>query len=395
MEKTKKQREKEKRERADSRERLKGVCTKDQLEAGTVTPSKAAAYFALPLRPKRHYTGSKSLLLLLLLVSRTAVAQARKRGQESEEPQVIKEKFRIVQENQSPAHWRTWTNRGMDCVLMTSVWEFLVLPEVPKMLNRCGKPLCKMLKSIAKKKRLIFSLKQFSKCYELAKLLGYDDLEATGADGYHGIPTLVHLLLTLSSESAEIKERFEAVSEVIRFCNGKRVGRIVVRLPFIIVQQLNFDYLSDGDTIFAQAAPIWLRRIFAEDQLRRAAGGLKDDRKDFFGCDQGELLTLSFRFRYMSEKATHAVFLLQPPTRPWLESKGQMMMDPDAAGYSGQVSLARNRHVWFEVPEQWASGSHKDFRHWELYSCSLAALIRTTQIDPDESDVNDVESTRK
>ncbi|KAH7703221.1 hypothetical protein AAVH_29610 [Aphelenchoides avenae] len=197
------------------------VRSESQLEAGSqAISSRAAAYFALLLRPKRHYTGSMPLLLLLLLVSSTAVVQARKRGQEPEEPQVIKEKFRIVPEQQSPANWRTWTNRGSDCVLMTTVWQFLVLPEAPDMLKRCDGPLCKMLKSVAKKKRLIFGPKRFTKCYRLAQLLGYNDIEAAGgADGYPGIPTMARLLLTLSHESAEIKERFEAVSDVTRFCD--------------------------------------------------------------------------------------------------------------------------------------------------------------------------------
>lgn len=64
------------------------VRSESQLEAGSqAISSRAAAYFALLLRPKRHYTGSMPLLLLLLLVSSTAVVQARKRGQEPEEPQ--------------------------------------------------------------------------------------------------------------------------------------------------------------------------------------------------------------------------------------------------------------------------------------------------------------------
>lgn len=131
---------------------------------------------------------------------------------------MIDPKYRFVTGEQSPAHWLTWTNRGKDCVLMTSVWDFLALPEAPKLLKKCGGKLCTMLKRIATRKRVL-GPKRFTKCRELAKLLGYQGREAEGEYAYHGIPAMARLLLTLSQESPAIKERFTAVSDVTRFCN--------------------------------------------------------------------------------------------------------------------------------------------------------------------------------
>lgn len=132
---------------------------------------------------------------------------------------VISPKSRIIPEEQSPAHWRTWRNRGGDCVLMTSVWEFLVLPDVPWMLKQCDGKLCKMLRSIARKKRRLFSPKKFTKCAELARLLGYTGRDADGSNTYYGIRTMARLFLKLSYESDVIKERFKAYSELTRFCD--------------------------------------------------------------------------------------------------------------------------------------------------------------------------------
>lgn len=168
-------------------------------------------------------------------------------------------------------------------------------------------------------------------------------------------------------------------------------------MPFAIVQQLNYDYLSDGKTLFAQATrrsedrelrdeygllADWLSELFSEEQFRKAAG-LKGKKPNFFSCKEDQELTVSFRFRRMSKTATHAVFLLQPPTIPWLESKGQRRMDPDAARYAGHVSLGRNRIIRFKAPG--AIFAQKDDRYWELYSCSLATLIWPKQSGSDGS----------
>lgn len=125
----------------------------------------------------------------------------------------------------------------------------------------------------------------------------------------------------------------------------------------------------------------WLSEVFADEQLRRGSG-LKDENKDFFTCPEGQELTLSFRFLRMSKAATHAGFLLQPPIVKWLHSKGQLAMDPDADGYSGQGSLQRNRAFWFKAPK--TSKTNQDDRLWELYSCSMATVIN----EPDRSDAN-------
>ncbi|KAH7704838.1 hypothetical protein AAVH_27968 [Aphelenchoides avenae] len=245
-----------------------------------------------------------------------------------------------------------------------------------------------MLKRIATRKRVL-GPKRFTKCRELAKLLGYQGREAEGEYAYHGIPAMARLLLTLSQESPAIKERFTAVSDVTRFCNDEEENSIVLRLPFVIPQQLNYDFLSDGDHLFAQASrrsedptlrrqyrPLaqLLSHVFAEARFREA---VNLDDEDFFTCSGNRALTLSFRFRRMSWKATHAVFLIQPPTLTWLSSQGKLTADPDDDGYPGQISLEKNRAPWYEVPSKWAKegGTSKDYRKWELYSTCLATLL--------------------
>lgn len=99
-----------------------------------------------------------------------------------------------------------------------------------------------------------------------------------------------------------------------------------------------------------QAYASWMREIFAVARFRRAAG-LGHEHDDFFTCGEGKDLSLSFKLRHMDEKATHVVFLLPEPSTAWLDEKGLLRTDPDAASYPGQVSLGRNRAVWYVSPD--------------------------------------------
>lgn len=117
-----------------------------------------------------------------------------------------------------PDRWITWRNRRRDCGLMASVWDFLVLPDVPAMLANCDKPLCNMLKAISKQKSDGGNEEFTNRCGELVELLGYSSSEEARIQYFHGIPTMARLLLKLSSESEEIRERFMAHTDVKRFC---------------------------------------------------------------------------------------------------------------------------------------------------------------------------------
>ena len=136
---------------------------------------------------------------------------------------VIGEQSRVIPRTQMPDNWRLWPNRGMDCGLRTSVWQFLVLPDVPQMLRNCDKPLCNMLKEIITQNSE--STEDFAQCAELAVLLEYSYSEATSSRlSFHGFHTMARLMLALSYESDEISTRFKAHIEVRRFC-GVRTSR--------------------------------------------------------------------------------------------------------------------------------------------------------------------------
>lgn len=150
--------------------------------------------------------------------------------------------------------------------------------------------------------------------------------------------------------------------------------------PFIIVQMLDYDFVSDDADIFKQAASQpedravrhqhmhtgkWLQDIFADQELREAAG-LTPEHHDFFTCGEGKDLSLSFKFLRMDEKATHAVFLMQGVPRNELRFRGALSKDPDMPGYPGQISLGKNRAVWYK------KGNYR--RLWEMYSSHLLTL---------------------
>lgn len=95
---------------------------------------------------------------------------------------------------------------------MTTVWQVLTLPDVPKMLKNCDKPLCTILKEISKKKK---GTKEFSKCDELAQTL---QMPSEAARGYFAAPTMARILLTLADENEEVKERFMAHTDITKYC---------------------------------------------------------------------------------------------------------------------------------------------------------------------------------
>lgn len=129
---------------------------------------------------------------------------------------VISPESRVIPRKQMPDRWITWRNWGRDCGLMAAVWDFLVLPDVPAMLEKCDKELCTMLKALSKQKT--DGNEEFTRCSELVELLGYSTDEPARLLYFHGMPTMARLLLKLSIESPEIHERFMAHTDVKRFC---------------------------------------------------------------------------------------------------------------------------------------------------------------------------------
>ncbi|KAH7718905.1 hypothetical protein AAVH_13675 [Aphelenchoides avenae] len=171
---------------------------------------------------------------------------------------------------------------------------------------------------------------------------------------------MARIMLKLSAESAEIRERFGSVSEVIRFCNQAEDQKEVKS-----VRRQHAD------------VAVWLKDIFKNDELRK---GVTMDPKhgNFFTCPKLHTMSLAFKLKYMSKKATHAVFLMAPPDKKTLKSKGKWTTDTDPdtdPEYPGRISLEANRVVEF-VPKKAA----KDRRYWELYSAALTTRIR---VDPE------------
>lgn len=79
---------------------------------------------------------------------------------------------------------------------------------------------------------------------------------------------------------------------------------------------------------------------------------------NFFTCPKLHTMSLAFKLKYMSKKATHAVFLMAPPDKKTLKSKGKWTTDTDPdtdPEYPGRISLEANRVVEF-VPKV-SSGS--------------------------------------
>lgn len=106
-------------------------------------------------------------------------------------------------------------DRGSDSGLMTTVWQFVMLPDVLQILKDCDdKPLCHMLNKIAKD-----TSKAFTKTDELLRLLGYSTSDAAAiSHSHYALPNMARLLLKLSGESEAIRERFKAHVECTRFC---------------------------------------------------------------------------------------------------------------------------------------------------------------------------------
>lgn len=131
---------------------------------------------------------------------------------------VINASSRVIPTKQTPEAWRTWTDRGHDSALIATVWQFLLLPDVLGMLKACGKPLCKMLKDITKKKGGWFGAGSFDKNEQLLRLLEYSSSDAASHRAHHALPIMARVLLKLCSESEEIRERFKAHLEATRYC---------------------------------------------------------------------------------------------------------------------------------------------------------------------------------
>lgn len=116
---------------------------------------------------------------------------------------VITPQSRDIPESQMPPH----TDYSG---LKTAVRHFLVLPEIPEMLEKCDGALCSLMKEI-----YMQGSEPFTRTNELVQLLGYGD---AAPRVYYGLPTMARLLLTLCGESEEMCARFKAHNEVTRIC---------------------------------------------------------------------------------------------------------------------------------------------------------------------------------
>ncbi|KAH7727393.1 hypothetical protein AAVH_05053 [Aphelenchoides avenae] len=159
---------------------------------------------------------------------------------------------------------------------------------------------------------------------------------------------MARIMLKLSVESAEIRERFGAVSEVIRFCKQKnydydeRVRGIRKDIFRQAEDQTEAKSVRDQYALVAY----WLKDIFKNDELRKGVT-MNSKHGNFFACPKGRTMSLAFKFEYMTEKATHAIFLTQPADYKTLKSKGKWHKgDPDTdPDYPGRISLEANRAV--------------------------------------------------